>query len=91
MARYTVNVYAPTLAEAAEIMGVDPTLGVETEEVEASCSQEANVIARAMVRKRTGYKHLTSQVISADYSARARTADIVDGYDRDDLGESPDY
>ena len=54
MAKYTVNVYAPTL-------------GVETVEVEAIGAHNANVAARAMVRKRTGYKHLTSQVISAQY------------------------
>ena len=65
MARYTVNVYAPTL-------------GVETVEVEAIGSHEANVIARAIVRRKTGTRHLTSQVTGAEYGARAQNYELPD-------------
>jgi hypothetical protein len=37
-----------------------------------------------------GYRDGVAQV-DADIEREARAADRVDGYDRDDLGESPDY
>lgn len=39
----------------------------------------------------TGYTPKPSQKAEAESRARRRNADHVDGYDRDDLGESPDY
>jgi len=53
---------------------------------EAAADRQAN--AREVVRER-GSRRAAKSAVKAE--RKRQVADRIDGYDRDDLGESPDY